>query len=855
MGVSLIALRRYSAQARYLVAVGLLGGFFLTAAFTFVKLYTLPPSVAEVPTQELSEEPESEIWPEDGEAWTETVEPAPQKEAEMTPVTISLRERTVDYFNTHLPLIVTLWLMGVMVLLLRLLGQLAYVQRLKSYGATLFPPLWHERIRELEARLGLYRPVRYALSYRITSPMIFGWLRPVLLFPKPLFEKLTDTQIYAILAHEMAHIRRNDFLVNLLQQLLATLFFYHPGVWWMSARIEEEREHSCDDLAVHITREPIGYAKTLIKLTEEEMNHPTVSMAIQGREATGFRGRITRLLSHRFHSATFGEGVVTTLLLVLSLGVAILATGQAPDQSITTSEVLKRGELTTVAESENNGSAQMTILVPTDESERFASDDTAENAAPAATDDLDLFLEAIDDGNRRLVDYFLEKGVDVNGVSDQGITPLIAAAKENQAEIARLLIDRGAKVNFVNEKGWTALMEAADEGAYETAQVLMQAGAQIELHGEQFHATPLGIAASEGHLDILKMLLDAGANANGPAGSQPPLHEAAEEGHLEVVRYLLDAGTAVDQRDQVGRTALFHAAKENQVDVIWLLLDRGADPGLTDNNGHSALDEAAEEDAVESIEKLLATKQGSAYIKSNPRALIRASREGALETVRRLLAAGMDVNATGEDGETALMMAAREDEYSVAQFLIDKGAKVNVAMPNNGWTPLLLASREGAHQVIRLLLDKGADLTARTSFQEINIYGDNRPGRISYYYDAQALFIAVQEDEPESLKVLLAAGADVNTGIRKSRWVLPEGSDWKSASQIDPGQGGGLKLMYQTENWTALMEAVEEESVTMVELLLKAGADVAAKAGNGTTALSLAKELKNTAIIRLLERR
>ena len=177
--------------------------------------------------------------------------------------------------------------------------------------------------------------------------MAFGWLRPMVLFPAALFKTLEDTQIYAILAHELAHVKRNDFLVNLLQHLLLSLFFYDPGVWWMSARIEEEREHSCDDLAVRITKQPIGYAKTLLHLTETQMNKSTVAMGYKGANPSnrkGFKARITRLLSQSLSKASFSEGITTAIILVLTLVVAVGSSGYVPHTSNWTREKTKASE-------------------------------------------------------------------------------------------------------------------------------------------------------------------------------------------------------------------------------------------------------------------------------------------------------------------------------------------------------------------------------------------------------------------------------------------------------------------------------------------------------------------------------
>lgn len=880
LAITLIALRRYSAEARYVVAVGLLFGFFITTGFTFINLYrsSTSPESAIVHLQK-PVEPKRNI----GKDLASKVPTELAQEQVDSGTTISFQERMINYYNENLPLIVTLWLLGVMVLFLRLLGQLAYVQRLKVYGVAHFPASWQDKLRELEQQLDLRRVVQYFLSYRVDSPMAFGWLRPVVLFPAGLFKTLEDTQIYAILAHELAHVKRNDFLANLLQRLLLTLFFYHPGLWWMSARIEEEREHSCDDLAVRMTKQPMGYAKTLLHLTEKQMNKSSVAMGYQGANPSNrksFKARITRLLSNSLTKASFSEGITTASILGLTLVIAVIASAYSPH----TSNWIKVD--TNARESKITSTENFDKDPQLDHSTAVA--DQKKQSTSTTDPEFELFMEAINDGNLKLVKHFLEKGADVNGLDDNGFTPLMMAASEDQPEIAQLLIDKGAKVNFVNEQGWTALTEAADEGAYATAKVLLNAGADAHLKIKNGNS-PIRMAASEGHAQILQLLIDKGAKLSTITEGQPPLHAAAEEGQLEVVKmllgmnadlgqgdengrtplmyaaeegqlsvvqFLVEKGAKVNQQDKEGRTALAYAAEERQTEVVRFLMDKGADLSLRDNNGHSALDHAAEENADEVVNLFLSTKEGAKQVRENVSILLNASEEGALPVVRQLKEAGANINAAGENGTTPLMAASEEGQEQVVQYLLSAGAEVN-AKNKQGWTALSFAARENQPETIRLLLAKKADLEARCIYRSMSSYGNtNKPTTIVLYEGSTPLMVAIEENAVESIKVLLENGANVNATISKSKLVIPASYNWKKANTINPNDpSSGLQPEYNTQGWTPLMEAVENGHETIVKLLLSAGAPADAKTSTGITALSIAQRVGNAAIVQLLQKR
>ena len=138
-------------------------------------------------------------------------------------------------------------------------------------------------LHRLSKRLGLSRSVRVLQSTVAQVPLVFGYLQPVILLPASLVTNIPLTQLEAILAHELAHIRRHDFVVNLLQIVIETLFFYHPAVWWLSHRIRVEREHCCDDLVVCVMNNRVEYGRALIAIEEWRGRRSVLSLgAVDG---------------------------------------------------------------------------------------------------------------------------------------------------------------------------------------------------------------------------------------------------------------------------------------------------------------------------------------------------------------------------------------------------------------------------------------------------------------------------------------------------------------------------------------------------------------------------------------------
>ena len=196
-----------------------------------------------------------------------------------------------------LPWCAALWAVGVAVLSLRLLAGWTQVQRLRRQGTVPADGRWQLRLEGLARRLGIRRAVRLLESTLAEVPAVVGWLRPVVLVPVGVLAGLSTAQVEMILAHELAHVRRQDYLVNLGLTLFETFGFYHPAVWWIARCVRAEREHACDDLAVSACGgDRIGYVRALATL--EEMRGPAGQFALAA--SGGGRGlllaRVRRLL-------------------------------------------------------------------------------------------------------------------------------------------------------------------------------------------------------------------------------------------------------------------------------------------------------------------------------------------------------------------------------------------------------------------------------------------------------------------------------------------------------------------------------------------------------------------------------
>jgi uncharacterized protein (TIGR03435 family) len=224
--------------------------------------------------------------------------------------------------------VVCIWIAGVFLLSLRAAGGWMRAQRLKRRVLAASGEL-QDMMTRLKRRLGVSTPVRLYTSAIVQVPTVIGWVRPYVLLPVTTITGLSESQLRAILAHELAHIRRYDYLVNLLQTAVETVLFYHPAVWWVGRQMRIEREHCCDDVAVAVSGNPFEYAEALAEL--EEMRgripqHIEPALAATGGELLG---RIRRLLgqppSEDSASRSLGTIAAAAALVLFIAGAPVVA--------------------------------------------------------------------------------------------------------------------------------------------------------------------------------------------------------------------------------------------------------------------------------------------------------------------------------------------------------------------------------------------------------------------------------------------------------------------------------------------------------------------------------------------------
>ena len=225
--------------------------------------------------------------------------------------------RSSSFWNPNLaaiaPWLPLLWIAGVLLLYLRSLVSCLSVQRLRRRGVCSAQNCWQKEFVRLSARLRVSRPILLLESSLADVPMVLGHFKPLILIPVGLLAGLAPGQVEAILLHELAHIRRHDYLINVLQRLAEGLFFYHPAVWWISHIMRAERECCCDDLVVSITGNPHEYAHTLAALEQFRLPGREPAVALTGGR---LMKRIRRLLYPQRPNGAWATWLAAAILVV-----------------------------------------------------------------------------------------------------------------------------------------------------------------------------------------------------------------------------------------------------------------------------------------------------------------------------------------------------------------------------------------------------------------------------------------------------------------------------------------------------------------------------------------------------------
>jgi TonB family protein len=325
--------------------------------------------------------------------------------------------RIATALDRSMPTVLAVWLAGVVLLFLRLGIGLIIARRMMS-AATQSPPrdLLHV-FHRLARRIEVTRPIRLLHSALVQVPTVIGWLRPVVLIPLGCLSGLSPTQVEAILAHELAHIRRHDYLVSVLQSIVEALLFYHPAVWWVSRHIRREREHCCDDLAVQYTGDALSYARALSLLEEHRSALPAIALGANGGILTM---RIKRLLGSK-ESVAAPQLVALTLLGIVIATTGVCVTTAARAQNNQLQQPQYKPPVVTIATKDIREPGPLVNNAPPPASRPLAANETPSSPAIApqyqAWLDQDVrwlispqeradFLQLTSDADR---DYFIEK--------------------------------------------------------------------------------------------------------------------------------------------------------------------------------------------------------------------------------------------------------------------------------------------------------------------------------------------------------------------------------------------------------------------------------------------------------------
>jgi bla regulator protein BlaR1 len=323
-GMIMVLTKKSSSSLRYNLLCSLLFLFLAVSGYTF---YRQLPSLASPAVTH----------------FTPAIDKAPQPAAPARiisePVVKNGIEILIQYFNTHAALVVLIWFIVFLARFIQMLSGLVYTQRVRHYKTSPAPAHWQERFRELLAKLRITRPVSLLESALIKVPVVVGFLKPVVLVPAGMLTHISPDQVESILLHELAHIRRLDYLFNLVQHLVDTLFFFNPAMIWISSLIRAERENCCDDIAIRETRSRRRLIEALVSFHEYEKSTAGYALSFAAKENQVVR-RVKRIVHKKNHSLNAGERVLLMSGLLVLSAAFITVNGSRADKPIPVSRVV-----------------------------------------------------------------------------------------------------------------------------------------------------------------------------------------------------------------------------------------------------------------------------------------------------------------------------------------------------------------------------------------------------------------------------------------------------------------------------------------------------------------------------------
>ncbi len=325
-GVVMIGTKKSASALRYILLASLFFAFIITACFTFNKelhfaSLNTKTAITDLPLNRIQKSDES-LQPVNGV------------------VQIAVENNYIQdfeiYFDQHAPLVVTIWFIILSAHCIRLLANMTYTNRIRHFKTHAPSQYWQVKLFELAGRIQLKKRVSLLESEFIKVPMMIGFLKPVILFPFTLMSRLPPEQVEAVLLHELAHIKRKDYLVNLVQSFAEIFFFFNPGVLWISSLIRDERENCCDDIAISETKSKKEFLHALVSFQEYTMDEPRYALAFPGKK-NHLLNRVKRIITNDNQTLNNMEKISLTAGIVI-IGLITIASRQSTKQNIVVAE-------------------------------------------------------------------------------------------------------------------------------------------------------------------------------------------------------------------------------------------------------------------------------------------------------------------------------------------------------------------------------------------------------------------------------------------------------------------------------------------------------------------------------------
>jgi bla regulator protein blaR1 len=280
-GLTLLLTKKTTSAIRYNLLAGLSILFLVTIGFIFYSEFETQASVLQA-DKLVKNNLQTET--------SASVSHAVMKEEVSAPSSI-----LTTFISESSSWIVLIWFVVFIFKCIRMIGDLRQVYRARNYQTMSPSEIWRKRLSELQVSLRIKRPVQLLESKLVTIPSVTGFFKPVILVPVGLLNNIPQDQVEAILLHELAHIRRSDYAVNLMQTFIEILFFFNPGILWISSLLKDERENCCDDLAISVTNNKKEFVNALISFQEYNLN--TQAFALQfGDQKMKLADRAKRIL-------------------------------------------------------------------------------------------------------------------------------------------------------------------------------------------------------------------------------------------------------------------------------------------------------------------------------------------------------------------------------------------------------------------------------------------------------------------------------------------------------------------------------------------------------------------------------